>query len=163
MLAATERCNGNGACKKLSGGVMCPSYMATRDEVHAPRGRANTLRAAITGEIPGFDPTHEGLYEAMDGFGCRKRKVFRILDGLSAPESGALERSYNKHYGHERTLRAELRDELNKRAFRDTLPRFALRPAALDHGRYSRMAQFLKDRGLIKTVPMINDYAVELK
>ncbi|MCS5604703.1 MAG: ABC transporter ATP-binding protein, partial [Alphaproteobacteria bacterium] len=52
---------------------------------------------------------------------------------------------------------------LNKRAFRDTLPRFALRPAALDHGRYSRMAQFLKDQGLNKTVPMINDYAVELK
>ena len=59
--------------------------------------------------------------------------------------------------------RQNLDDKLNKRAFRDTLPRFALRPAALDHGRYSRMAHFLKDQGLIKTVPMINDYAVELK
>ena len=59
--------------------------------------------------------------------------------------------------------RKNLDDELNKRAFRDTLPRFALRPAALDQGRYRRMAQFLKDQGLIKTIPMIKDYAVELK
>jgi len=59
--------------------------------------------------------------------------------------------------------RKNLDDELNKRAFRDTLPRFALRPAALDLGRYRRMAQFLKDQGLIKTIPMIKDYAVELK
>ena len=59
--------------------------------------------------------------------------------------------------------RQNLDDKLNKRAFRDTLPRFALRPDALDYGRYSRMAQFLEDQGLIKTVPMINDYAIELK
>ncbi|MBT3332071.1 MAG: ABC transporter substrate-binding protein [Rhodospirillaceae bacterium] len=59
--------------------------------------------------------------------------------------------------------RKNLNDELNKRAFRDTLPRFALRPAALDHGRYRRMAQFLKDQGLIKTVRPVQDYAVELK
>ena len=57
----------------------------------------------------------------------------------------------------------KLDDELNKRAFRDTLPRFALRPAALDHGRYIRMAQFLKDQGLIKKVGAIEDYAIELK
>ncbi|NQV61887.1 MAG: ABC transporter substrate-binding protein [Alphaproteobacteria bacterium] len=57
----------------------------------------------------------------------------------------------------------DLNDELNKRAFRDTLPRFALRPAALDQGRYRRMAQFLKDQGLIKKVRPIGDYAVELQ
>ncbi|MDP6832114.1 MAG: ABC transporter substrate-binding protein [Alphaproteobacteria bacterium] len=59
--------------------------------------------------------------------------------------------------------RKDLNDELNKRAFRDTLPRFALRPAALDHGRYNRMAQFLKDQGLIKKVRAVGEYAVELK
>ncbi|MDE0943110.1 MAG: ABC transporter substrate-binding protein [Alphaproteobacteria bacterium] len=59
--------------------------------------------------------------------------------------------------------RENLNDELNKRAFRDTLPRFALRPAALDHGRYRRMAQFLKDQGLIKSVRPVQDYAIELK
>lgn len=57
----------------------------------------------------------------------------------------------------------DLNDELNRRAFRDTLPRFALRPAALDQGRYRRMAQFLKDQGLIGAVRPVSDYAVELK
>ncbi|MFP6748775.1 MAG: ABC transporter substrate-binding protein [Alphaproteobacteria bacterium] len=59
--------------------------------------------------------------------------------------------------------RKELDDELNKRAFRDTLPRFALRPAALDHGRYIRMARFLKDQGLIIKVLSMDKYAVELR
>ena len=59
--------------------------------------------------------------------------------------------------------RKNLNDELNKRAFRDTLPRFALRPAALDQGRYRRMAKFLKDQGLIAKVRPVGDYAVELQ
>ena len=59
--------------------------------------------------------------------------------------------------------RKELNDELNKRAFRDTLPRFALRPGALDQARYLRMARFLKDQGLIKEVQSMENYAVELK
>ena len=58
--------------------------------------------------------------------------------------------------------RADLDDELNRRAWRDTLPRFALRPAALDRGRYARFAAFLKDRGLIETVPAVGTYAREL-
>ena len=49
----------------------------------------------------------------------------------------------------------ELQNELNKRAWRDTLPRFAMRPAAFDHGRYMDFQAFLKSSGLItKTVPM---------
>ena len=56
-----------------------------------------------------------------------------------------------------------LDDELNRRAWGDTLPRFALRPAALDTGRYERFARFLVGRGLIKTVPPTADYAVELR
>jgi len=55
-----------------------------------------------------------------------------------------------------------LDDELNRRAWRDTLPRFALRPAALDRGRYERMAAFLKDRGMIAEITPIETYAVEL-
>ena len=47
-----ELCNGQGACRKITNGVMCPSYMATRDEEHSTRGRANALRAAISGAIP---------------------------------------------------------------------------------------------------------------
>jgi len=59
--------------------------------------------------------------------------------------------------------REELLDnELNRRAWRDTLPRFALRPAAMDTGRYARFEAFLLDQGLIdKTVP-VAEYAVQL-
>lgn len=59
--------------------------------------------------------------------------------------------------------RKDLDDELNRRAWRDTLPRFALRPAALDRGRYDRFADFLKGRGLIETIPPVDSYAVELR
>jgi len=83
---------------------------------------------------------------------------------------GALEKSAQFAVNHQREGwllfikgRKNLDDELNRRAFRDTLPRFALRPAALDQGRYSRMAQFLKEQGLIKNVGRISDYATELK
>lgn len=55
-----------------------------------------------------------------------------------------------------------LDDELNKRAYRDTLPRFALRPGALDVGRYERFAKFLVKQGLIAKVGKVSDYAVEL-
>jgi len=48
LQAASEQCNGAGACRKLAGnGTMCPSYMATREELHSTRGRANTLRQAL--------------------------------------------------------------------------------------------------------------------
>jgi len=58
--------------------------------------------------------------------------------------------------------RKELDDELNRRAWRDTLPRFALRPGALDRARYLRFADFLKKQGVIKTVPPLGTWAVEL-
>jgi len=57
----------------------------------------------------------------------------------------------------------ELDDELNRRAWRDTLPRFALRPRALDETRYDRFAAFLMDQGMIKASPPLTSYAVELK
>ncbi len=68
ILLAAERCNGSGDCRKLplSGGTMCPSYHATRDEKHTTRGRANILRECLTrGEGPNpFD--REELAEALD-------------------------------------------------------------------------------------------------
>ena len=48
---AVEMCNNNGACRALAGSVMCPSYRVTRDERDVTRGRANTLRLAITGQL----------------------------------------------------------------------------------------------------------------
>jgi putative hydroxymethylpyrimidine transport system substrate-binding protein len=59
--------------------------------------------------------------------------------------------------------RSELDTELNKRAWQDTLARFAHRPAALDRGRYERFAAFLVAMGVVKSMPPVADYAVELR
>lgn len=56
----------------------------------------------------------------------------------------------------------DLDDELNRRAWRDTLPRFDKRPAAMDNGRYERFARFLQEKGLVKAMPPVASYAVEL-
>jgi putative hydroxymethylpyrimidine transport system substrate-binding protein len=56
----------------------------------------------------------------------------------------------------------ELNDELNKRAWKDTLPRFALRPAALDAGRYNRMETFLNEVGLVPSVNAVADIAIDV-
>lgn len=58
--------------------------------------------------------------------------------------------------------RPDLDNELNRRAWRDTLPRFAHAPAALDRGRYARFAAFLREQGLLRQEPRLEDYAVEL-
>ena len=58
--------------------------------------------------------------------------------------------------------RGELDDELNRRAWADTLPRFALRPAALDTARYARFAAFLQSQGLIDVARPVGEYAVEI-
>jgi putative hydroxymethylpyrimidine transport system substrate-binding protein len=56
----------------------------------------------------------------------------------------------------------ELNDELNKRSWADTIRRFALRPAALDHGRYARFEEFLKENGLIETIRPVSDLAIDV-
>ena len=62
---AVEMCNNNGACRKSSPGVMCPSYRVTRDERHVTRGRANTLRLALTGQLGPGALTSDAMAEAM--------------------------------------------------------------------------------------------------
>jgi putative hydroxymethylpyrimidine transport system substrate-binding protein len=59
--------------------------------------------------------------------------------------------------------RKNLDDELNRRAWKDTLPRFALRPGALDQKRYRRFAEFLQKQGSVKNVPPLKSWAVELR
>ncbi len=59
--------------------------------------------------------------------------------------------------------RSDLDDELNRRAWRDTLPRFALRPGALDRSRYLRFAAFLEQQGIIDGIAPLADWAVELQ
>jgi FAD/FMN-containing dehydrogenase/Fe-S oxidoreductase len=63
---AIEKCNGNGACRKVGSGTMCPSYMATRDEEDSTRGRANALRMALSGGLDADALTSERMYEVMD-------------------------------------------------------------------------------------------------
>ena len=72
---ATEMCNNNGACRKAVGGVMCPSFRVTQDEKHVTRGRANSLRLALTGQLPAEALTSNELYETMDlCVGCKACK-----------------------------------------------------------------------------------------
>ena len=61
-----EMCNGQGACRKVLGGTMCPSYMVTREEEHSTRGRANALRAAMSGALPPDSLTGKRLYDVLD-------------------------------------------------------------------------------------------------
>ena len=63
---AVEMCNGAGICRKTTAGTMCPSYMVTREEEHSTRGRANLLRAALSGHLPVEELTSQRMYEAMD-------------------------------------------------------------------------------------------------
>ncbi len=73
---AVEMCNNNGACRALAGGVMCPSYRVTREERDVTRGRANTLRLAITGQLGpdalASDEMEETLKYCVSCKACRR-------------------------------------------------------------------------------------------
>lgn len=63
---SVELCSGLGACRKIAEGTMCPSYMVTREEEHSTRGRANLLRAVLSGVLPPEELTGQRLYDALD-------------------------------------------------------------------------------------------------
>ena len=62
---AVEKCNGVGACRKVNAGAMCPSYQATREEMHSTRGRANTLRSVLSGSLPKETLHSKELFEVF--------------------------------------------------------------------------------------------------
>ncbi len=69
---AVEMCNNNGACRKAEPGVMCPSFRVTGDEQHVTRGRANTLRLALSGRLGADGFTSDAVAEALDlCVGCK--------------------------------------------------------------------------------------------
>jgi Fe-S oxidoreductase len=74
--AAVEMCNNNGHCRKFDAGTMCPSFRATGDERHLTRGRANTLRLALSGQLGPEALTSDELYGTMSLCvsckGCRR-------------------------------------------------------------------------------------------
>jgi len=79
---AVEMCNNNGHCRKFDAGTMCPSYRVTRDEQHLTRGRANTLRLALSGQLgtqqgeqmsdAALDAVHEALDLCVSCKGCKR-------------------------------------------------------------------------------------------
>lgn len=65
LSGAVEMCNNNGACRKLSGGAMCPSYRATQNEKDVTRGRANVLRLALSGQLGPDAMTSDDMAESL--------------------------------------------------------------------------------------------------
>jgi len=66
LAKAVEMCNNNGHCRKFDAGTMCPSYRATRDEQHVTRGRANTLRLALSGQFDGEGLASDAVRNALE-------------------------------------------------------------------------------------------------
>ena len=69
---AVEVCNGQGYCRKVTSGTMCPSYMVTHDERDSTRGRANALRNALNGRIPHEQLVSHAMHDVLDlCVGCK--------------------------------------------------------------------------------------------
>ena len=97
---AVEMCNNNGACRKFDAGVMCPSFRATGDEKHLTRGRANTLRLALSGQLGAEAFTSDALHETMKlCVGCKgcKRECPTGVD--MAKMKMEFLHHYNKRHG----------------------------------------------------------------
>ena len=76
LAKAVEMCNNNGHCRQFDAGTMCPSFRVTRDEQHLTRGRANTLRLALSGRLGADalagDTVHEAMALCVGCKGCRR-------------------------------------------------------------------------------------------
>ncbi len=103
LLEAIEHCNGAGVCRKADG-VMCPSFQATQDEMHSTRGRANLLRAMISGKFPTQAAAQDSVREALDlCLACKGCKA----ECPSAVDMAKLKYEFFHHYyqTHSRKLR----------------------------------------------------------
>jgi Fe-S oxidoreductase len=96
---AVEMCSGVGACRKTQIGTMCPSYIATRDEEHSTRGRANALRLAISGQLGEDGLTSKRLHDVLDlCLSCKacKSECPSNVD-MAKLKSEFLQKYYDKH------------------------------------------------------------------
>ena len=98
FLGAIEMCTGVGACRKTTTGTMCPSYMVTLDEDHSTRGRANVLREAITGKMPG-GLTSDEVFDVLDL--CLECKACKA-ECPSRVDMATLKSEFLQHYWDER-------------------------------------------------------------
>ncbi|MSQ12124.1 MAG: FAD-binding oxidoreductase [Dehalococcoidia bacterium] len=107
FVSAVEQCNGQGACRKTVEGVMCPSYMVTREEEHSTRGRANALRAVLSGVLPPSELTSKRLHQVLDL--CLECKACKA-ECPSNVDMAKLKYELLDHYyrAHGRSLRARL-------------------------------------------------------
>ena len=105
--AATEMCNNNGACRKATGAVMCPSYRVTGDEQHLTRGRANSLRLALSGQLGADALMSDAMRESMDlCVGCKgcKRECPTGIDMAKMK----IEFMHHYHQRHARSMKDRL-------------------------------------------------------
>jgi len=117
---AVEMCNNNGHCRKFDAGTMCPSYRVTRDEAHLTRGRANTLRLALAGQLgPDFasQPVRDALDLCVSCKGCRR-------DCPTGVDMAKMKIEFMHHW--QRAHRLSLRERMIA-----NLPRWAPRAAGM--------------------------------
>jgi len=117
LAKAVEMCNNNGHCRKFDAGTMCPSYRVTRDEQHLTRGRANTLRLALSGQLGPDAFTGEALHETMDlCVGCKGCK----RDCPTGVDMAKMKIEFMSHYKrrHGHTLKDRLVAQLPDYAHR---------------------------------------------
>jgi len=122
LAKAVEMCNNNGHCRKFDAGTMCPSYRVTRDEQHLTRGRANTLRLALSGQLGGETLDGEAVKAALDLCvsckGCKRDCPTGVDMARMKVEATA---AYKQRHGH--TLRDRLIAHLPRYArFASALP-----------------------------------------
>lgn len=107
LARAAAQCTGIGACRKVRSGVMCPSFMATRDELHSTRGRANVLRLALSGDLGPDALTDSQTLDVFDLClsckGCRSECPNKVDVGKMKAE---LQHQYYRK--HRRPWRAHL-------------------------------------------------------
>ncbi len=108
-------------------------------------------------------PAYDELILVANAEQVKESKLRRFVDALEEGVQYLVNHPDESWQLFIKGERKNLDDELNRRAWKDTLPRFALRPGALDQQRYRRFAEFLQQQGTVKNVPPLETWAVELR